>query len=209
VSVQLAQDTSFPFERWLPWVLARRIGRGLNPHLSAGTGAGAQPVGLFNNATVGVTGGAGTGLTIVYDSVVDLIASVDPEYLEPLDEAAPFGPDQGFIGFMGSKAALQMLRKVKDTAGAPIVTEGIPPKVLGYDYLVNPDAPAPAINAKSLAFGNFGAGYLVRRVVGDVIVIRLQELYQENLQLGWLAFARYDGTPADAGAVKLYQNGAS
>jgi HK97 family phage major capsid protein len=191
-------------------VLARRIGRALNPHLTNGTGGGAQPVGLVPNTTTGVTDSTGSTTSLTYDNLVDLIASVDPEYLEPLDEAAPIpGAAEGHVGFMGSKAALAMLRKVKDTAGQPVVTEGVPPKVLGYDFLVNPDVPVPAANAKSLLFGSFPNGYLVRRVTGDVILLRLTELYQENLQLGYLAFARADGTPADAAACRAYANSAT
>jgi HK97 family phage major capsid protein len=210
VSQQLAQDSGFPLETWLPRVLGRRIGRGLNAHLTNGTGGSVQPVGLVPTCAIGKTGLAGQTLTIIYDDVVDLIASVDAEYLEPLDEPleAP-GPDQGFIGFMTSGAGLAMLRKVKASDGTPIVTEGVPPKVLGYDCLVNPDVPAPGVSVRSVLFGNFGAGYLTRRVAGDVVVLRLSESFAASLQLAWCAFGRYDGTPADAAAVKCYRNSAT
>ncbi len=205
-SLQLVTDAAFPFEDWLATLLSRRIGRGANPHFTNGTGAGAQPVGLIPNAATGITFAVGNTVGYDYAGVVDLIASVDVEYLEPLEE--PGDPPMGHVGFMTSKAGLQALRKVKDTAGAPILTEGRPPMVLGYPVLLNPDFPVPAANAKSIAFGNFYAGYVVRQV-NDFIVIRSEEIAGDKLQVMFLGFARLDGIPDDPAAVKLGVNSAT
>jgi HK97 family phage major capsid protein len=205
-SLQLVQDAAFGFEDWLATLLARRIGRGANPHFTNGTGAGAQPTGLIPNTATGVTFAVGNTIGYDYAGVVDLIASVDVEYLEPLE--SPGDPPMGHVGFMTSKAGLAALRKVKDTAGAPILTEGRPPKVLGYDVLVNPDMPVPAANAKSLAFGNFYAGYVVRQV-NDFIVLRSEEQAGDKLQILYLGFARLDGIPDDPAAVRLGVNSAT
>jgi HK97 family phage major capsid protein len=57
VSRQLAQDTAFPLERWLPRVLGARIGRAFNTHATVGVGGGTQPAGLLNTLLVGGGGG--------------------------------------------------------------------------------------------------------------------------------------------------------
>jgi HK97 family phage major capsid protein len=205
-SLQLVTDAAFPFEDWLATLLSRRIGRAANPHFTNGTGAGAQPTGLVPNTATGVTFAVGSTLGYTYDGIVDLIASVDVEYLEPLEE--PGDPPMGHVGFMTSKAGLAALRKVKDTAGAPVLTDGRPPMCLGYPVMVNPDMPVPAANAKSIAFGNFYAGYVVREVV-DFIVIRSEELAGDKLQIVYLGFARLDGIPDDPAAVRLGVNSAT
>jgi len=205
-SLQLVTDAAFPFEDWLATLLSRRIGRAANPHFTNGTGAGAQPTGLIPNAATGVTFVVGNSLGYDYAGVVDLIGSVDVEYTEPLED--PGEPPMGHVGFMTSKAGLAALRKVRDTAGAPILTDGRPPKVLGYDVMVNPDMAVPAPNAKSLAFGNFYAGYVVRQV-NDFIVIRSEEIAGDKLQVMFLGFARLDGIPDDPAAVKLGVNSAT
>ena len=205
-SLQLVLDAAFELEPWLMVLLGRRIGRALNAHLTNGTGGGAQPTGLIPNATVGVTAATGATTTITYDAVIDLIASVDAEYLEPYDDDQ--APMPGRTGFMTSAVGLTMLRKVKDSAGAPIVTEGQPATVLGYPVIVNNDVPSPAAGARSIAFGNFGAGYVVRVARQRNSVLRLDERYGESLQVGWIGFGAFDGAPDDTAAVRLYQQAA-
>lgn len=205
-SVQLLQDAGFPLDAWLGVVLGRRIGRATNAHFTVGTGGGTQPTGLIPNAAIGVTGSAGSTTSITYDNVVSMVESVNPEYLEPFDEP---GPPEGHVGWMGSAAALSMLRKVKDSQGAPIVTEGRPATVLGYPYMVNNDVPVPAANARSLAFGAFGPAYTVRQVRRDTAVLRLDERFGDALQVGWLGFSAWDGVPDDPAAVRVYVQSAT
>jgi HK97 family phage major capsid protein len=65
-----------------------------------------------------------------------------------------------------------------------------------------------AANAKSIAFGDFQQAYVIRQVQG-VQTMRFDERFADALQVGFLAFARYDGNVDDAGAAKLYQNSAT
>jgi HK97 family phage major capsid protein len=214
LSYQLASDAFPQFVDYLALLLlGRRIARAFNAHATNGTGAGAQPTGLIPNASTGVTFAVGNTATYTYDGLVDLIASVDPEYLEPLDEPGPGLPGSTtlgpHVGWMTSVLGLQALRKVKDTAQAPIVTEGRPVLALGWPVLVNRDMPVPAANAKSIAFGNFGAGYVIRRSLSDVTILKLVERFADQLQQQVIGFQRLDGVPDDAGAVKLGVNSAS
>jgi HK97 family phage major capsid protein len=206
VSFQLASDAFPAFPQYLATLLGRRIGRAFNAHATNGTGAGTQPVGLVPNATTVATMPTGNTTKFTYDGIVDLIGAVDPEYLEPLDEP---GPPEGFVGFQTSVAGLKALRRVEDTANNPIVTEGRPPTCLGYPIMVNPDVPVPAASARSLLFGAFGAGYIIRRSLSDVTILKLVERFGDQLQYEYLGFQRLDGAPDDPAAIRVLVNSAT
>lgn len=200
VSLQLLQDSVLDFENWLARKLGERIGRIQNTHFTTGTGT-AQPEGVQTNATIGKTGATGQTTSVTYDDLVDLVHSVDPAYR-----------NSGRVRFMWSDATLGSVRKLKDTQNRPLwqpsVQENVPDKVLGYDYIVNQDMPAMAASAKSILFGDFFAGYLIRDVQ-DIQTLRLSERYADFLQVGFLAFSRADGTPQDAAAIRAYSNSAT
>lgn len=200
VSLQLLNDSAFDLESWLAQVLGRRIGRAQNAHFTTGTGT-SQPEGIQTNATIGKTGGTGQTTSVTYDDLIDLIHSVDPAYR-----------NSGRAGWMLNDATLGTARKLKDSQNRPLwepsVQAGVPDSLLGYKYTVNQDMPVMAANARSILFGDFYAGYLIRDVQ-DVQMLRLAERYADYLQVGFLAFARTDGTPQDTAAYKAYRNSAT
>jgi HK97 family phage major capsid protein len=200
VSLQLLQDSVLDFETWLARKLGERIGRIQNTHFTTGTGT-AQPEGVQTNATIGKTGASGQTTSVTYDDLVDLVHSVDPAYR-----------NSGRVQFMMADSTLGAVRKLKDSQNRPLwepsVQVGVPDRVLGYSYIVNQDMPAMAASAKSILFGDFFAGYLIRDVQ-DIQTLRLSERYADYLQLGFLAFARADGTPQDTAAIRAYRNAAS
>jgi HK97 family phage major capsid protein len=76
--------------------------------------------------------------------------------------------------------------------------------------MTNRDVPVPAAKAKSILFGHFGHGCLIRRVgAGAPTVIRFRESYMAGLQVGWLAFERLDSVQADAAALRALQQSAT
>jgi HK97 family phage major capsid protein len=88
-----------------------------------------------------------------------------------------------------------------DTAGAfafPSL-QSAEPTLFGRPVYVDAGMPAPAANAKSLAFGNWQLSYAVRRVRG-VGVERLDELYAGTGELGYKGTSRVDGRPTLAAA---------
>ncbi|KPL29073.1 phage capsid protein [Streptomyces anulatus] len=200
VSLQLLQDGAFDIESWLPRKLGERIGRIQNTHFTTGTGS-AQPEGVQTNAVIGKTGGTGQTTSVTYDDLIDLIHSIDPAYR-----------NSGRQQFMLADGTLAAVRKLKDTQGRPLwepsIQIGTPDGILGHGYVVNQDMPAMAANAKSILFGDFFAGYLIRDVL-DVQMLRLAERYADYLQVGFLGFARADGTPQDTAAYKAYRNSAT
>jgi HK97 family phage major capsid protein len=200
VSFQLLNDSAFDLNAWLPGKFAQRIGRAINAHFTNGTGGGAQPVGLVPNLTVGKTGATGQTLTVTSDDLIDVIHSVDPAYRNERSR------------FMLADTSVKVVRKLKDTTGQylwqPGLTAGSPDSLLGYAVTINQDMPAMSANAKSIAFGDFNAAYVIRQVQG-IQVLRLNERFADALQVGFLSFARFDGNVDDTNAAKLYQNSAT
>lgn len=206
VSYQLLQDSAFDIEQELKDALAQRLGRIMNQHFTTGTGT-AQPQGLVTGGTVGVTGATGTTLLFgtttaeAYGNLISLIHSVDPAYRQ-----------SGRCRWMMGDVALGKVRTLADGQGRPLwqpsVQDGTPDNLLGYPVEINPDMAAPAANAKTIAFGDFQAGYMIRDVK-SVQMVRLDERYADNLQVGFFGFARADGIVRDGNAYKLFQHSAT
>jgi HK97 family phage major capsid protein len=200
VSYQLLNDSAFDLGAWLPDKFAQRIGRAINAHFTNGTGGGTQPTGMIPNLTTGKVGATGQTLTVTYDDIIDLIHSIDPAYRN------------GGGSFMMADSTLKAVRKLKDTQGRPLwepsLQQNTPSSLVGYPILINQDMPVMAANAKSIAFGNFREAYVIRQVQG-VQLKRFDERFADALQVGFLSFARYDGTTDDLNAAKLYVNSAT
>jgi HK97 family phage major capsid protein len=201
VSIELLQDSAFDMEAYLIKKFGIRIGRILNTHFTIGTGT-TQPYGIVVQATLGATaagaatndGGAETGTTSIgSDDLVNLEHSVDILYRRGAK-------------WMMHDSTLALLKKLKDKYGRPLWLPGLaanaPDTINGYGYLINNDMDtvgvhSPPITAKSVLFGAMEK-YLIRRVK-DVTVLRLEERYAEYGQVGFVAWARYDGNLLDAG----------
>ncbi|WP_295378376.1 phage major capsid protein [uncultured Pseudacidovorax sp.] len=215
VPIELLQDSQIDVVALVMGRLRDRIGRLANAGYTVGTGTG-QPMGLVTAASVGKTGAAGQTTTVIYDDLVDLVDSLDAAYLD-VPATTPEMPGVQ-PGWMFSQAVRKTLRKIKDTAGRPIWTPsydgGIggkartPDELLGYPVNINNDMPAPAANAKSIAFGNLNK-YLIRDAM-DVTIFRFDDsAYMKKGQVGFLAWARTGGNLMDTNAVKVYQNSAT
>jgi HK97 family phage major capsid protein len=157
---------------------------------------------------VGVTAANGSSQVtgIVYDSLVDLVHSVDPAYREG-----------GNCRFMMNDDSVRVLRKVKDTTGRPIfvpgyevgVPGGAPDRLLGYPIQVNQHVAVMAASAKSIAFGDF-KNYTIRDVMAVSMFRFTDSAYTKLGQVGFLAWMRSGGNLLDVGgAVKTFANAAS
>lgn len=200
VAIQLLQDSAFALDSWLPRKLGERIGRRAARAWTQGTGID-QPEGITTSVATGATG-TGTiasGIAYKYPDLVDLEHSVDPAY-------------RPRARYVVADSALKHIRKLKDTQDrplwVPIPAPGFPPTINGYEYTVDNSMPAVAVNSKSVAFGDFQAGYIVRQVQG-VQAVRLTERYADFLQVGFLGFARLDGKVDDASALRILVSPAS
>ncbi|TXS36931.1 phage major capsid protein [Streptomyces sp. OR43] len=198
VALQLLQDSAFNLDSWVPKKLGERIGRRAARSWITGTGVD-QPEGLTTNGAVGKQGASGQTTAVIYDDLVDLEHSVDSAY-------------RGNARYLMNDATLKVIRKLKDSQGrplwVPIPAPGFPSTINGFEFTLDNSMPTPAANAKTIAFGDFKAGYVIRQVQ-DVQTMRLVERYAEYLQVGFLGFARMDGMIQDSSAIRLYQHAAS
>lgn len=207
VPVELLQDSAVDLVAMILQRAAERIGRMQNQLFTNGTGV-AQPTGLVTAASVGKVGIAGQTTTIIYDDLADLADSVDEAHLGmPTKPGMP----QTTAGWMLSQSMRKVVRKLKDSSGRPIWTPAIGsdlPQLLDHPVWINTDMPAPAANAKSMAFGNLRS-YMIRDAL-QLTILRFDDSgFALKGQVGFLALARTGGNLLDTGAVKLYQHSAT
>ena len=99
------------------------------------------------------------------------------------------------------------VRKIKDKYGRPLwqpaLTAGRPDTINGCKMLTNNFmstlqlGPSSPLTVNSMLFGDVRR-YIIRRV-RQMSILRLEERYADFGQVGFLAFARYDGQPAYGG----------
>lgn len=203
-SLELLQDSAFDLDTWLPTKIGQRLGRGVAADLVTGSGT-AKPTGIVLAPTAGVTGATGQATGIIYDNLVDLIHSIDPAYRQ-----------MGNCRFLMNDLTVAIIRKLKDSEGRPLwspsMVQGLegpePDTLLGYPIAIDNAMPVMAANAKSILFGDYHAGYVVRQVL-DPTIMQLRERYADYLQVGYFGFQRIDGRPDDTAAVKAFVNSAT
>ena len=192
-SLQLVQDSAFDVEGTVRDAHAERVGRITNQHFTTGTGT-AQPDGIVTGAAAGVTLATGNTTSITSDGLIDLVHSVDPAY-----RRSPRAR------FMLGDTALKTIRKLKDSNGLylwqPSVQDGVASSLFGYPYEINVDMADPAASVKSVLFGDFQAGYVIR-IVRGIQTITFSERYLDFLQVAWASYARMDGTVQNTAAYK-------
>lgn len=210
VPFELLQDSNVDIEAFVNQRLSTRLGRITNTHFTTGTGTN-QPTGVVTAATTGVTAANSTSqvTAIIYDSIIDLIHSVDPAYRQG-----------GQCRFMMNDQTVKVIRKIKDGSSRPIFVPGYeatqggvpyaqPDTLCGYPIVVNQDMAVMAASAKSLAFGDFSY-YKIRDVMAVTMFRFTDSAYTKLGQVGFLAWMRSGGNLIDiGGAVKLFVNAAS
>ena len=197
-SLPVLQDTGINLEAMLGRKMGERLGRIQNTRFTTGTGS-SQPQGYVTGSSTGKTTSSATAIT--YDELIDFIHSVDAAYR-----------NSGRCRFKLHDLILAYVRKLRDDSGGsgvgrplwqPSIQVGEPDLLLGYPYDINNDMDsAVTTGKKTMAFGDFQSGFVVRRVTGAQMM-RLTERYADALQVGFIAFERVDSLVQDASAVKL------
>jgi HK97 family phage major capsid protein len=203
VSWQMLRDSAVDVEGMLGRMLGQRLGRIQNTHMtSTGTGSG-MPQGLTTVVTVGRQSATGNTTSVPFDDIYRLIHSVDVAYRSAACK------------WQFSDASCLVLRLAKDGNGRYLWPElgsvqvGQPGVLAGFNFVINNDMPTMAASAKWATFGDHSY-YKIRRI-GGIVVVRLNELYAESGQVGFLAYQSADGGYANDGQnpIKALQNSGS
>lgn len=200
LSLEFIQDESVDLVSGeLASIFGERLGRALNLAFTTGDGSG-KPTGVVTSATTGETTAAVAALTRV--EILNLIHSVDPAYRR--------GPN---VRLMMNDATLASIKQLSIGSAddrplwVPRMQDGAPSTIEGFPYVINQDMASMGASNKFMAFGDFSK-YIIRRVQ-DFNMVRLNELYMENLSVGFTAWARYDGKLLNTNAIKVMANAAS
>jgi HK97 family phage major capsid protein len=206
VSTELIQDSAIDLLSYLGRAAGIAIGTVTGTYNVTGTGT-AQPEGIANAPTAGVTGGAGTGLTVSGNSLMDLYHSLVTGY-----RARAF--------WVMNDATAAYIRKLRDDTGGsglgnflwqPGLQAGQPDSLLGRPVVTDPAVAVMAINAYSIAFGDFSA-YFAFRDVNTVTFDRSDDFAFSTGLVSFRSSLRTDSKQlinGASGAVKFYRNGAS
>lgn len=190
VSFALLEDTGFNLEGFLTSELGERIGRITAEEFATGDGTN-MPQGLVTGLDSGVT--TGTIGKVSYDDLVNLEHSINSVYRDAAT-------------YVLNDTALREIRKIKDADGKPLYASGsvvgaIPATINGRPFTSVDDLPEFAAGETPIVYGDIKKAYVVRQVNG-IQTMRLTERYADALQVGFLAFARFDGKVQQKAAAK-------
>lgn len=193
VSLQLLQDEAVNLPQYLGSILGKRIGRALSPHFAAGTGTG-QPTGL---ATAATDGGIdiSTAAGVTHVDLLDFEHALDPAY-------------RGRAQWVFNDNTLRAIKGLNDAnnrplwlpePGASIAQGGAAATLLGYSYIVDQGMADIGTGNRPICFGDLSE-FIIREVIG-INLFRFAERYMTNLQVAWMAYARFDSNLIDTNAV--------
>lgn len=196
VSLELMQDSAFDIGQFISESFAESFGRGLNEDFTVGTGT-AEPNGVVVASTLGTTAASATAFTRT--EMVTFMHTVDPGYRK-----------SSKCGWMLNDTILAAIKKLSLGSGdaSPLwqasMREGAPDRIEGFPYWINQDmSSALTTGQKIMLFGDFNK-YIVRQVLG-MNLRRLEERFIDSGQIGFIAFARYDGELINTAAIKHFK----
>lgn len=195
VSWELLQDSAFDVESLLARLLGDRIGRIQSVHWNAGDGTG-EPLGLFA-AKAPFARIASNAAGPTYAELLTTVHAIDRAYRR---NARWVMNDSTLALIQGQLDANDRPLWLPSSGGlADAPGEGT---LLGYPVTIDDGAPDIGDATAPIAFGDIRAAYVIRRVK-DVTLVRLNELYAANGQVGFMAWARADGDVQDTNAYVL------
>ena len=192
VSNQLISDNAFDLASFVGGQLANRLKRGINAHLTTGTGS-SQPQGIVAGSTAGKTAASATAVTV--SEVMDLFYSVDASYRN--------APGAGFMMNSATAKAVRVLGFGSSNdfpAYVPGMSVGEPDMLFGKPVYINEDMDGIATGNKSIIFGDLKQYYV--HEAGGVQLLRLSERFADALSTGFIAYRRIDGNVLQGSAIK-------
>lgn len=192
VSWELLQDSEFDLEAFISKKLGERLARKFSTDWVNGTGIG-EPQGILNGGLSAASAiAANTGPT--YAELVNIVHTLDPAYRKNAKWAF-------------NDKTMALIEKLVDSDGRPLIwntsnqlSEAPNDRMLlGYPVVIDQAFPDPLGSNKFGFFGDISQTYIVRHVK-DMQLVTLHELYAQNGQVGYLAWARMDGMVQDPNA---------
>lgn len=193
VSMQLLEDNAFDLNAFLAEAMGERIARATNAAFTTGTGSN-QPQGIITGSTEGKEAASATA--IVADDILDLIYSIDPSYR-----------NKPTFGLMAHDNVIASIRQLGLGSAndfpifIPSMEAGQPDKLFGYNIYYNNDMESSIATAKKTLLAADFSKFVVRSA-GGVQMVRLNERYMDELEVGFVAYARKDSKVLDSRAVK-------
>lgn len=192
VNAELIEDEAIGIEALLNEILAERLGRIANEHLTTGSGS-SQPNGVVTASAKGADAAAVAAIS--RDDLVEMVHGVNTAYRRMNAR------------FMMNDNTLKAIKKLSfgSSDDRPLylggdARNGDPATIEGYQFTINDDMADIGASARSVLFGSFSK-YLVRQVRG-IMVKRADERYIETDQVAFVGFARWDGELLNTAAVK-------
>lgn len=159
--------------------------KGFLTYVTGGANAAAHPFGAIGLINSGVA----TGVTA--DALVDLVYALPSQF-------------EANARFAMNKKTLGVIRKLKDGDGnflwQPSFVAGQPSTVLGHAATEVADMPDLAASSKSIAFGDFKAGYLIVDRIGTRI---LRDPYSNKPYVMFYVTKRVGGGLLNPEAIKV------
>jgi len=185
VSIQALQDSYFSVDDFLTTAFGTRYYRGLSNLVTNGSSTG-NIQSILAGAHNAITTASPTGTS--YTELSQLFASLDPAYL-------------GNSTFVMNSTTRGYLLGVVDTLGRPIFLQspsspGAFDTLFGRPVTLNQSMPNIGAGNVAVQFGDFKAGYLLRQV-GDLAVIRLDQRWMDQLEIGFISYVRAGGASLD------------
>jgi len=198
ISEELLNDSVFNMEAYIAKEFARRIGVEEENAFFNGDGSG-KPTGIFDDddgATLGVTTANATAVTL--DEIMDLFYALRVPY-------------RNRAVFVTNDTTMKVIRKLKDNNGQylwqPSIKDGTPDTILNRPIKNSAFVPTIEAGAKIMAFGDFSYYWIADRQ--GRTFRRLNELFAQTGQVGFLSSQRVDGKMILPEAIQFMQMKAS
>lgn len=194
VSDELLQDSWFDIAAYVLRIARQRIELGIDYYLIHGNGGANEPKGVLlqirPSKRISAKPAADNAGQIM-DSVIDVIHGVDPAFRKM----------PGF-GVAVNDNTLKTMRKWKDADGNPIYVKDPradwPETLFGEKLIIDNELPDIGEDGWVMA-GDFQS--ITVRLVGAVAIRRINELYAETGQVGFLAWQRFGVVLTDKAAL--------
>ena len=191
-SREIIEDSGIDLVSYIARQAGEAVGYKVNDLLAVGTGT-VVPNGIFVASALGVTGGTAVSGAFTADNLIDLLHSVD--------SAVAARPA---TALQMNRATLGAVRKLKDGDNRYLFEYGAAgePRILGERIVENPFAPAVALEAKSVIYGDMSS-YHVRQV-GGIEVARSDDFAFDTDEVVWRVAMRVWGDLGQSANVKHF-----